>query len=131
MRADRDAFTSKVRYLNQHMTLAEMEEACHGVRKASWWGRVARYDETIQPPFYNDEIAGIALLFKTSSEQVRRMIAEEWLGVATPRVSDRVKLVAPQVDTLTEEDFQLVEGLVNRLAPKQSSDDEWRPKTAK
>jgi hypothetical protein len=129
--ADRYAFTNKVRELSLRMTLAEMEEACRGVRKASWWGRIARYDESTQPPFYDADIVGISLLFKTSGEQVRRMIAEEWLGVATPRVSDRVKLVAPQVDALTEGDFQLVEGLVNRLTPKQSSEDEWRPKAAK
>ncbi|MGC9536534.1 hypothetical protein [Streptomyces sp. UG1] len=128
---DRYAFTARAQQLAQYMTLTEMEQACNGVRKASWWGRVARYDETTQPPFYDSEIAGIAALFGTTQDQVRAMIVEEWFGIAPPRVSGRVKLIAPQVDALAEGDFHLVEGLVNRLAPQQSSEDKWTPRAAK
>ncbi|MGA5329171.1 hypothetical protein ACPCJT_22660 [Streptomyces griseoincarnatus] len=127
--ADRHAFTDRVRMINRYKTLAEMEEGCDRVRKASWWGRVARFDESTQPPFYDVEIAGIAKLFNTTQEQVRAMITEEWFGVAPAKASSRVKRMAPQIDSLHENDFTLVESILNRLAPRQSTEG-WEPRSA-
>jgi hypothetical protein len=126
--ADRYAFSARVRQINQYRTLAEMEEACGRVRKASWWGRVARNDETTLPPFYDDELDGIAMLFGTTREQVRAMITEEWFGVASTPASSRIKRLAPQIDTLTDADFDLIQNVANRLAP-HTGDADWKPKT--
>ncbi|GGW79571.1 hypothetical protein GCM10010383_03950 [Streptomyces lomondensis] len=114
---NRYAFTERARTLASYMTLAEMEAGCDHVRKASWWSRITRFDESVQPPVYDEEIAGIAKLFGTTREQVRAMIAEEWLGVAPEKVSSRVKRIMPQVDALEDADFKMVEQLVNRLTP--------------
>ncbi|MBZ6256725.1 hypothetical protein KVH22_14395 [Streptomyces olivaceus] len=120
--ADRWAFTDKARAISRYMTLAEMEEGCDRVRKASWWGRVVRCDESTQPPYYDIEIAGIAKLFKTTQDQVRTMITEEWFGVAPAKTTSRVRRLAPQIDALHDKDFALVESVLNRLAPEQGAE---------
>ncbi|MFJ4469179.1 hypothetical protein ACIP2X_17025 [Streptomyces sp. NPDC089424] len=108
-------FRDRVLELHKSMRYTDMAQACDKVRQESWWNEVAN-GKDVGPPYRDRDIDGIAKLFQTTADQVRAMVAEQWLGVAPAHLSDRVKRLAPQIDSLDGDDAELVEAFTDRLA---------------
>jgi hypothetical protein len=111
-----------------------LQYGCDSARSHSWWRNVDRYGAwgAIVSPGYTgsparatrvgppkpDEIPGIARLFNTTEDQVRRMIAADWYGVPIkndPRTSALVRRLGPVLDQLDRDDVALIELLLSRL----------------
>lgn len=87
-------------------------------RSSAWFNNLVNgYPWAVAPP-PESTWQGFARLFKTDTQHVREMIAEEWFGVGSDdSVSERVRGVARALDDMTRDDFSLVEKLIHRLSP--------------
>ncbi|WP_128558270.1 hypothetical protein [Streptomyces triticagri] len=100
-----------------------MSVNCDRVRSHSWWKNVVEYGAWEGPggarvgPPTPEAIDGIAKLFNTTADQVAVMVAADWYGVETDtHLSARMLSLTPVLDSLDEEDAELVETLARRLA---------------
>lgn len=92
-------------------------------RSHGWWRNVVEFGpwngpgETRVGPPTPEAIQGIAKLFGTTTERVSAMVAQDWYQVGqTSGHSSRVARLAHGIDQLNEDDTDLVEQLINRLA---------------
>lgn len=117
-------FRDKVLKLRQDgLSYVDMNRESLGVRSDSWWNAIALHgawgggpSARVGPPA-PETFEGIAHLFRVTKEEVQAMIAADWYG-AHPKQqpsSAAQRLEAP-LSQLSEEDLDLVESLVRRLA---------------
>lgn len=100
-----------------------MSVAADQARSHSWlknmaeqgaWGSAG--SGRVGPPT-PDQFPGLAKLLGTTKEAVAAMVAADFYGIDTGEGhSARVQRMAPMIDSLTDDDGNLVEGLVGRLS---------------
>jgi hypothetical protein len=100
---------------------ARMQVESRGARSHAWWRNLVKYGAWDPPgsrvgPPTPEAIPGIATLFNTTEEQVAAMIAADWYGVQ-PRsdLSTQAQKIAARLNTLEQEDLDLLDDLVRRL----------------
>ena len=87
------------------------------VRSTAWFNNLLNKGPSAVSPPEKPDFEAFAKLLDTTARHVAEMIAEEWYGVATADISERVRALAPRLDALSAEDAGLVEQLVQRLQP--------------
>ncbi|QIK74114.1 hypothetical protein [Nocardioides piscis] len=99
-----------------------MQVDCEGARSHAWWRNLVRHGawepagSRVGPPT-PEAIPGIAALFSTTEDQVARMIAADWYGVQSEaQASAQAQKIAAVLGTLDQDDLDLVDDLVGRLA---------------
>lgn len=99
-----------------------MQVDSEGARSHAWWRNLVRHGawepagSRVGPPT-PEAIPGIAALFNTTEDQVARMIAADWYGVQSgSAVPAQAEKIAAVLGTLDQEDLDLVDDLVGRLA---------------
>lgn len=117
-------FWDKTKQVAGSMDYTAMQVYSDNALSHGWWRRMVQYGPwgegggtgRVNPPS-PERLAGIAKLFGTTEERVAEMIAEDWYGVhAGADVSARVVNFGHLIDDLTDEDVELVESLLRRLA---------------
>ena len=95
---------------------SDLESEAGRARSSAWFNSLLNSSRPwrVGPPS-NDTIESLAELLETTEEHVRRMIAEEWYGVAQAKQSTRVAGLAQRLDQLSSEDARLVEEIIQRL----------------
>ncbi len=113
-------FTSRIEALRRKgMRFVDLQNGCDEARSSAWFNKLINSSSpwVVSPPG-RDTLAGLSALTGASKRQVREWIAEEWYGVVPTEQSARVRGLAGRLDALGDEDFALVETLVQRLASR-------------
>jgi hypothetical protein len=112
-------FTDRINNLrsDRGWRYADLEAHSDRARSSAWFNNLINQGAQAVGPPTQETWSGLARLCDTSTEDVRRMIAEEWCGVrSAPEVTARVASLAPDLDALPDADAALVAALVHRLA---------------
>ncbi|MEV1245717.1 hypothetical protein [Nonomuraea sp. NPDC049750] len=121
-------FRDKVLRLRQDgLSYVDMHRESLGVRSDSWWNAIALHgawgggpSARVGPPA-PEVFDGIAHLFKVTREEVQAMIAADWYGThSQQQTSAAVQRLQAPLNQLSDEDLNLVESLVRRLADARS-----------
>jgi hypothetical protein len=119
--ADRP-FTRQVRALTDRFTYERIARRVGYARSTAWLNNLVNQELmsnrgwAVNPPEPRTW-AKFADAFGVTADDVRRMIAHEWLQVKQADHSERVIALAAGLDKLSDEDAELISQLVRRLQP--------------
>jgi len=115
-------FTRQVWALTHRFTYERIAQRVGHVRSTTWLNNLVNRELTTKrgwaaSPPEPHTWARFAEAFGVTADDVRHMIAHEWLQVKQGNHSERVTALAGRLDKLSEEDAGLISQLVNRLQP--------------
>ncbi len=111
-------FTDQVRfcrdtYGHRYQDLASL---CDGVRSTAWFhGLVNGPRWGVSPP-KEEHLPALSKAMDAEPSVLALWIAQEWYGVVPIEQSDRVRALAPKIDSLPAKDVRLVSELIKRLS---------------
>jgi hypothetical protein len=115
-------FTQRVNVLRDRgRRYSDLAVESNDARSSAWFNKLcnATTPWVVGPPD-KESIPGLATLLGVTQKQLKEMIAAEWYGVdASEALSPRARTLGPILDNLSNEDFQRIEDLANRLAKSQ------------
>ena len=96
------------------MSYTDMQRLSNGVRSNAWFAQAAA-GQDVKPPMGHDlfEIASMAGI---SLAWAKRLVVEQWFGVELSPARDRSVSLLRKLETLSHQDIELVEQLIQRLA---------------
>jgi hypothetical protein len=115
-------FTRQVRALTHRFTYERIAQRVGYARSTTWLNNLVNRELmsgrgwSAGPP-EPTTWAKFAEAFGVTVDDVRRMIAHEWLQVKQADHSERVTALATRLDKLSDEDAELISQLVSRLQP--------------
>jgi len=115
-------FTRQVRAMTHRFTYERIAQRVGYARSTSWLNNLVNRELmtnrgwAVSPPEPRTW-AKFAEAFGVTADDVRLMIAHEWLQVKQADHSERVTALAARLDKLSDEDARLISQLVNRLQP--------------
>jgi hypothetical protein len=119
--------TAKKIYVELDRDYIAMQVGSNRARSHGWWRNLVEWGAWEGPggtrvgPPTPESFEGIAKLFKTTVDEVRRMIAADWYGIRPEEqaeVSVRSRLLVPILEKLEAEDADLVEQIARRLGER-------------
>lgn len=120
--ADDRPFTRQVRALTDRFPYERIAQRVGYARSTSWLNNLVNRELmgsrgwSIGPPDPRTW-PRFAEAFGVTVDDVRRMIAHEWLQLKQTNHSERVTALAARLERLSDADAELISQLVNRLQP--------------
>lgn len=125
-------FTDRVNALRgRGLRYADLEARCRRARSTAWFNILVNQGTWAVNPPPQSTWKPLAGLLEVSEDTVREMIAEQWYGVSVhDHVSARVKVLAPRLDALSDQDAALIDNLLQRLTSDGGASAADRPRAA-